>query len=68
MDSQRSAIVYEITILFRWAPMLHKIKYILKKGILADQSGLDTLEYVAIAGSVLLVLLLISVIILSIML
>lgn len=45
-----------------------KIKDVLKKGILADQSGLDTLEYVAIAGTVLLVLLAIFAIIKSIVL
>jgi hypothetical protein len=46
--------------------MLDKLKKVVMKGILADQSGLDTLEYVAIAGTVILVLLAIFAIIRSI--
>jgi hypothetical protein len=33
--------------------MLDKVRKVLMKGILGDQSGMDTLEYVTIAGSVL---------------
>jgi hypothetical protein len=48
--------------------MLDKFKKVVMKGILSDQSGQDTLEYVAIAGTVLLVLLAIFAIIKSIVL
>ena len=48
--------------------MLDRIKKVVMKGILADQSGQDTLEYVAIAGTVILVLLAIFAIVKSIVL